>query len=177
MTRQAGTSCPELSDDGLRGVAVEPDADNTLLLYENPDAGVRFLYPRRHGESVSVRGTQITLDGADGNGLLLTVDPPARVPSGAQFVAESRAWLLKQRAGVLREEPVRRVRAEPALDAFALEAELGGQKFLMDYYVLHQPAGGATLAARLVPADREAARREVEKLARSITLTRPTGTK
>jgi hypothetical protein len=176
LTRQAGTSCPELTDDALKGVALEPDADNTLLLYDNPDAGVRFLYPRRWRVGV-LQGTQITLDGADGNGLLLTLDPPARVPGGPQFQAESRAWLQKQRANILREEPVRRVRAEPALDAFALEAELGGQKFLMDYYVLRQSVGGATLAARLVPADREAARREVDRLARSITRTRPAGSR
>ena len=31
----------------LRGVALEPSADNTLLLYDNPDMGVRFLHPRR----------------------------------------------------------------------------------------------------------------------------------
>jgi hypothetical protein len=172
MTRQRGTSCPELTDDGLKGVAVEPDADNTLLLYENPELGVKFLYPRRWRVG-AIRGAQITLDGADGNGLLLTVDPPSRVPRGEQLLPESRDWLLKQRAQVVREEPVHRVRAEPALDAFALEAELGAQKFLMDYYILRQPAGGVTLAARVVPADREAARRELEKMARSITLTRP----
>jgi hypothetical protein len=172
MTRQANTTCLELTDDALKSVSAEPDADNTRLLYENSDLGVRFLYPRRWRVG-AVRGTQVTLDGADGNGLLLTLDPPARVPAGTQFQAESRTWLVKQRARILHEEPVRRVQAEPALEAFALEAELGGQKFLMDYYVAHQPAAGATLAARLVPADRETARREVEKLARSITLTQP----
>ena len=27
--------------------ALEPNADNTLLLYDNPELGIRFLYPRR----------------------------------------------------------------------------------------------------------------------------------
>jgi hypothetical protein len=176
MTRQPATNCPELSDDGLRGVAVEPDADNTRLLYDNPDLGVRFLYPRRWRVSI-VRGTQVTLDGADGSGLLLTVDPPGRSPAGAQFLAESRDWLVKQRARLTREDPVRQLRADPALESFGLEAELGGQKFLMDYYVTRQLAGGATLAARLLPGDQAATRREAEKLARSITLTPPAATR
>jgi hypothetical protein len=88
-------------------------------------------------------------------------------------LAESRSWLLKQRARVLREEPVRRLRNEPELEEFALEAELGGQKFLMDYYVTRQPAGGATLAARLLPGGQREARREAERLARSVTLSKP----
>jgi hypothetical protein len=174
MTRQANTSCPELSDDALRGTTLEPDADNTLLLYDNPDLGVRFLYPRRWRVG-GVRGTQLTLDGADGNGLLLTLDPVGRVPDGKQFQDESRSWLVKQRAKLLHEERLRVVRGDPLLETFATEAELNGQRFLMDYYITRQPAGGATLAARLVPADQTAARREVEKLARSIVIAKPGG--
>jgi hypothetical protein len=172
MTRQVNTSCTELGDDGLRGVPIDPDADNTLLLYDNPDLGVRFLYPRRWRVG-GVRGTQVTLDGADGNGLLLTLDAAGRSPDGKQFQEESRTWLLKQRAKFVGEERLRLVRGEPVLETFATEAELNGQRFLMDYYVTRQSAGGATLAARLVPADRQTARREVEKLARSIVLSKP----
>lgn len=170
LTRQVNTRCTELSDEGLKGVAVEPDAENTLLLYDNADLGVRFLYPRRW-RVAGVRGSQVALDGAEGSGLLLTVDPPARVPTGAQFLAESREWLTKSKATILREEPLRRVRE--GLEQFALEAELGGQKFLMDYYVARQSAGGATLAARLPPGDRETVRLEVEKLARSVGVSKP----
>ena len=113
MTRKVNTTCPELSDEAIKTVALEPDADNTLLLYENPDLGVRFLYPRRWRVS-AVRGTQITLDGVDGNGVMLTVDPPARAPGAAQFLTESRSWLVKQQARVVREEPARRVRCRSA---------------------------------------------------------------
>jgi hypothetical protein len=174
MTRQVNGNCPELSDDALRGVALEPDANNTLLLYDNPNAGVRFLYPRRW-RVTAVRGAQITLDGADGNGLLLTVDRTRPGPSGEQFLAEAQNWLVKQNARLLHADRLHQVRGEPVLEAFALEAELSGQKFLMDYYVTRQPAGGATLAARLVPSDREEARREVDRLARSIVISPPAG--
>src|SRR5262249_53170495 len=146
-------------------------ADNTLLLYDNPDLGVRFLYPRRWRVQ-GVRGSQVTLDGAEGSGLLLTVDTAARTPTGAQFLAESRGWLEKQKARRLRGEPPRRVQERPPLEQFALEAEMGGQKFLMDYYVTRQAAGGVTIAARLLPADLAALRQEVERIARSVAVTR-----
>jgi hypothetical protein len=172
MTRQANNDCPELSDAGLKNVVLEPNADNTLLLYDNPDLGIRFLYPRRW-RIAAVRGAQIALDGADGNGILLTIDPPTRLTAGSQFQTESRDWLIKQRARIVREEPLRNPGNQPALENFALEAELSGQKFLMDYYVGRQPAGGVTVAARLVPAERDEARRELLRMAQSITLSVP----
>jgi hypothetical protein len=104
---------------------------------------------------------------------LITLDTPARIPSGAQFLTESRDWLIKQKARVLRTEEPRTVQAEPPLEQFALEAEMGGQKFLMDYYVARQAQGGATLAARLAGADTAELRKEVERIARSLSVTRP----
>ncbi len=77
LTRQAHTRCAELSESALQGVVVEPNDDNTLLLYDNPDLGVRFRYGRRW-HVAGVRGSQVALDGADGSGLLLTLDPLTR---------------------------------------------------------------------------------------------------
>jgi hypothetical protein len=171
LTRQVNTRCPELSDEKLKGVALEPNADNTLLLYENDDLGVRFLHPRRW-RMAGVRGTQVALDSADGSGVLLTVEPPNRVPTGAQFLKESRDWLLGQKAKVLRIEAVRQVLSKPLLEQFALECDVGGQKVLMDYYVTRQAQGGVTLAARLLPEDLAALRKEVERIARSVTVTK-----
>jgi hypothetical protein len=168
LSRQVLSQIPGLADDGLKGVVLEPNANNTLLLYINPDLGVRFLYPRRW-RVAGVRGPQVTLDGADGSGLLITVDTPGRLPTAEQFLAESREWLTKQKARLLRTEPPRRLQDSPALDHFALEAEMGGQKFLMDYYISRQSSGGATLAARLTPADMATVRQDVERIARSLT--------
>ncbi len=39
LTRQANTRAADLSETALRGVALEPNADNTLLLYDNADLG------------------------------------------------------------------------------------------------------------------------------------------
>jgi hypothetical protein len=44
---------------------------------------------------------------------------------------------------------------------------------LMDYYVARQDNGGATLAARLLPgAELAALQKEIERIARSVTITK-----
>jgi hypothetical protein len=173
MTRQANFRSQDLSDESLRGVGLEPTADNTRLLYDNPDLGVRFLYPRRWRFS-GVQGQQVTLDSADGNGLLLTIDPLSRVPTGIQFLKESRGWLEKQKARILGVDPPRLLQPSPAsLEHFAVQAEMGGQRFVMDYYVARQTSAGATLAARLLPRDVASIQKEVEAIARSLQLRKP----
>jgi hypothetical protein len=171
LTRQANTRSQDLSETALKGVVTEPNPDNTLMLYDNAELGVRFLYPRRW-HVASVRGSQVTLDSADGSGILLTLEPLARAPSGARFLAESRDWLGKQQARLLHIEPPRTVRSSPILERFSVEAEMGKQKFVMDYYVTRQTNGGATLAARLLPRDLAVLQKEVERIAFSLALTR-----
>jgi hypothetical protein len=171
LTRQAHGRSADLADQALRGVVIEPNADNTLLLYDNAELGVRFLYPRRWRVAGVRNGRQVALDESAGSGLLLTVEPPERVPTGAQFLAESRDWLRQQKARVLRETQPRRERtAAGDLEHFAVDVEMANQRAVLDYYVLRQPAGGATLAARLLPADLANLQKEVERIARSVTL-------
>jgi hypothetical protein len=170
LTRRANVRVPALGDEALRGVTLEPNDDNTLLLYDNPDMKVRFLYPRRW-KIAGVHGQQIDLDEAKGSGLRLTVEPPQRVPTAAQFLAESQEWLYKQKTRIVRTEQPQRLQAAPkALDQFSLEIEVGRQRVLMDYYVANQQLGGVTMAARLLPGEQAALRKEVERIARSVTL-------
>jgi hypothetical protein len=171
LNRRLLKTSTELSDEALKGVTLERTEDNTRLLYDNPDLGVRFLHPRRW-LIAEVRGNQVALATRDGAGLLLTVEPPARVPTGAQYLVESRDWLKGQKAKILRTDEPRKVQASPLLEQFALEAEVGGQKVLLDYYVARQTTGGATLAARLPPNDLAELRKEVEGIARSVAITR-----
>ncbi len=172
LTRQVHSRCKELSDEALKGLVVEPNADNTLLLYDdNPDLGVRFLYPRRWPVAW-VKGNQVALEGADGNGLLLTIDPASRVPTGNRFLAESREEMEKMKAKVLRTDPPHKLDGTPPLEHFALEVELANQKFVMDYYVILQANGGATVAARLPSNDLVALRREAQRVAWSVVITR-----
>ena len=160
-----------LGDDDIKGLKLEPDADNTQMLYDNAELGLRFLYPRRW-KVAQVMGAQVALSTNEGDGVLVTVDPPERVPTASAFLEESRAWVVKQKGRVTRPYSPRRMRDRPTLDAFALEAELGNQKVWMDYYVTAQTGGGATIAGRLHTEGLAESRREVEKIARSVTVTK-----
>jgi hypothetical protein len=174
LTRQANTSCRELENESWKGVASEPTAENTLLLYDNRDQGLRFLYPRRWRVTWT-RGPQVGLDEAKGSGLLITVESPKRTPTALQFQNEVRAWLRQQKSKELRVDAPRRLPASTSsLEQFAIEAEVTGQRVLLDYYIAtNPPLGGATLAARVLPADLETLRSELERIARSVTITRP----
>jgi hypothetical protein len=140
-------------------------------LYDNPDLGVKFLYPRRW--RASERANQVTLDTAGGNGVLITVEALNHVPTGAQFLAEARANLEGMKAKITRAGTPRQVQEKPPLEGFSLDAEVNGQKVVLQYYVTKQARGGVTLAARLVPDEGLAdLQREVERIARSVEVTR-----
>jgi hypothetical protein len=173
LTRQANTEAKELTEAVLKGLTLTPTAANTLLLYDNAELGVRFLYPRRWRMAGGV-GRQVRLDGADGSGLQITLDPPAKLPTGAQFLAESRDYFTGQKAKVFRTEaPVRVDGGTGGLEHFTIDVEVKGDRVLMDYYVAKQDNGGATLAARLLPGKELAAvQKEVEQIAKSLTVTR-----
>jgi hypothetical protein len=172
LTRQAHVNCPDLSDQALKDVALEPNADNTLLLHDNPDLGLRFQYPRRWRVG-SVRGRQVTLDESGGGGILITLESADKVPTGSQFLTESRDYLTSQKAKIVRTDAPKQMHgATGALEHFALEVEMGGTRSLMDYYVIRQGPTGATLAARLPANDNDKLRQEVERLTRSLTLSK-----
>jgi hypothetical protein len=173
LTRQANTEAKELSAAALKGLALTPTADNTLLLYDNADLGLRFVYPRRW-RLAGGAGRQVRLDAAGGSGLQITLDPPARTPTGKQFLAESRDYFVGQKVKVLRtEEPVAVRGGAGNLEHFTIDVEVKNDRLVMDYYVARQDNGGATLAARLLPGDELAAlRKEVERIAKSVTVTK-----
>jgi hypothetical protein len=132
-----------------------------------------MLYPRRW-RVAGVRGRQLAIDEVNGSGLLLTLEPLARVPAAAQFSTESRNYLQQQKAKVLRVDAPRRIQGPPReMDYFAIDIETMNQRATMDYYVVRQAEGGAVLAARLLPNDLAKLRKEVEAMARSVTITRP----
>ncbi len=171
MMREPESKTGELTDTALKGVKVEPDADNTLMLYDNTELGVRFLYSRRW-RVAQVMGPQVALDNGEGSGVLITIDPLERIPTSADFLTESRGWLEKQKAKLIKVYTPRKLQTSPALEAFALEAEMQGQKIWMDYYVSRQAGGGATLAARLTMSELAELRKEVDRIARSVVITR-----
>jgi hypothetical protein len=173
LTRETNDAVKELGAAALKGLTLTPTADNTLLLYENAELGLRFSYPRRWRVAGGM-GRQVRLDGADGSGLQITLDPLSRVPTGAQFLTESRDYFAAQKAKVFRTEDPSRVRGGVGdLEHFTIDVEVKGDRVLMDYYVAKQDNGGATLAARLLPgAELAAVQKEVERIAKSVAVTK-----
>jgi hypothetical protein len=176
LTRQAPLPSKDLSDEAVKGWTLEPTAENTLLLYDNPDLGVRFLYSRRWRVG-GIRGQQVGLDEAKGSGVLITLEPPGQAPTGAQYQTEVRNWLQQQKAKVLRLDPPRRVAGVThELEHFAADVELAGQRVVLDYHVTRQANGGATLAGRVLSADLAGVTGDLDRIARSLTITRPLAT-
>ncbi len=172
LTRQINQGSRDLSDEAVRGLTLEPTDENTRLLYDNRDLGVRFLYPRRW-KVMGVRGRQLAIDDTEGNGMLLTLEPATKAPTGAQYLRESTDWLEKQKGKIVSVDPVRRVSSTSGeLEHFALEVEMPKEKVVMDYFVIRQAMGGGTLAARLLPGARlQETKKAVESIAQSLVVT------
>ena len=103
----------DLADASLSGVTLKPTAENTLLLYDNTQLGVRFLYPRGWRVGV-VQGKQVTLDHARGSGMLITVEPVAKVPTAEDYLKEIGNYLTKEKAQVTALDKPTRVRGAGA---------------------------------------------------------------
>ena len=59
------------------------------------------------------------------------------------------------------------------LEHFGVQIEVQKQVAIMDYYVLRQAAGGATVAARVLPEHAREVRSEVERMLRGAVLAAP----
>jgi len=174
MTRQLHKELPaDLADTSLRGLSLKPDAENTQLLHDDPNLGVRFLYPRgwRVG---AVQGKQVTLDHSKlGGGILITVEPSSKVPAAEDYRREVTAFLEKEKAKVTVATPATRVRPEPGqLDRFALDAEFDKETARLEYAVLKQTDGGATVAARLPAATAAELKTDFDRVIRSMSITK-----
>lgn len=163
----------DLSDTSLQGLGLRPDRENTLLLYDDTSLGVRFLYPRgwRVG---AVQGKQVTLDHARlGAGILITLETAAKVPTAEDYLREVSAFLQKEKATVtVKANPVR-VRTDPVqLDRFTLDAAFEKEAVRLEYAVLKQTDGGVTVAARLPATVAADLKDEVERVIRSMSVTK-----
>lgn len=167
LTREPQPRGKELTDQALRGVALEPNEDNTRLLFDQPQLGLRFLYPR--GWRISGTNPQnIGLDNGRGSGLLIALDPPGKQLTAPQFMKAVRAGLAQQRVSLQRMDAVPRT-VQPGLETFGADAEVNKQRLRMQYYVVR----GATVTATLQARDGAAVQREAEAIARSLQVTAP----
>lgn len=169
LTRQAGTRSAELSDERLRGVLTVPGEENTRLLYDNPELGLSLLYPR-HWHVGEQGQEQLALDGGNGAGLLISVEPLNDVPTVERYQAEVKTYLSKYTQKTPRIGSPRRWEG---IDRFRIEAELDQGPTVMDYFVLKQRNAGATVTANLPAQNPGLAIEDVEKIVKSIRVTTP----
>ncbi len=170
LTRKPLQFSANLNDEALRSLPLEPNSENTLLLHDDPDLGIRFLYPRRW-RVAGGRGRQLGLDEKGGSGILLTVEPLNRMPTGRQFLQESTTWLKKQRAQITHISSVQLLEKSPKhLEHFSLDVKIGKQEVRMYYFVLRQEKGGVVIAARLNKNDLGNLQREVQLITNSIQI-------
>jgi hypothetical protein len=173
VTRRA-IDRPDLRASELERQTMEPTEQNTALLLDEPVLGVRLVYPRRWTVTQADK-RQVILDDGAGAGLVLTMEALKQLPTAAQFQAEARAALEKQKVTVLRGEPPRRlVGGAGLIDQFRFEvANDKQQRFVLEYYVVTQTAGGATVAANFAASRAAEAAAEVERIVKSLRLSTP----
>jgi hypothetical protein len=170
LTRRA-TVASELNEPAL--VGARPGPDNTMVLYE--DTAVRFTYPRNWRPS-AVRPGQIALEEVSGNGILLTLEPLSRAPTGAQFQIEVEKWLADQKASVSRRRPLSPFSlAGAGAETFEIETTIDRRPVVLLYYVIRQSLGGITVAARLSPERAQHMADDLSRMVRSLTLLRAPG--
>jgi hypothetical protein len=167
MTRSPSPQTKEVGDEALRGLTLEPNADNTLLLFEHPQVGARFLYPR-NWRVAGFNAKQIGIDENRGSGVLITLAPAAQTPTAAQFHQETLQFLTGQQAKIFRVEQPRVLPG--GLETFAFEAEVAKERVVLQYYTTRQGNQGATLTARILPASIGETQRDVERIAKSLQL-------
>jgi hypothetical protein len=167
MTRQRTPDSREVGDEALRGLTLEPNADNTLLLFEHPQVGARFHYPR-NWRIAGFNEKQIGIDENRGSGVLITLTPAAQTPTGAQFYQETQQFLAKQQAKIVRDEKPRAIAG--GFETFTFEADLAKERVILQYYTTRQGTAGATITARILPRDLPTVQADIERMAKTMQL-------
>jgi hypothetical protein len=167
MTRSTGGAHKALSGERLKGLALSPNEDNSHLLHDTD--GIRFVYPRSWKVSRSA-GKQITLDEESGAGMLITVDVAKSLPKTDGYLREA-IQEMRDRGGKVTARHGPDIIVE-GVERFTLDVTLEKETFTMDYFVIRQANGGATLATRIPTKFREVRMKEVERIARSFRVPR-----
>ncbi|WP_020469951.1 hypothetical protein [Zavarzinella formosa] len=173
MTRSGVTGHPALAEESIAKLELSPTEENTLLLVDGDPKGIKFIHPRRWHVGRAT-GRQITMDETGGAGLLMTIELPRNLPTTNDYLREALKE-LQTRGGKLVNRTSAKSLAD-GVDVFTFDVEAGKEQFTMAYFVIRQPFGGATIAARIPEAEKAARMKEVEAIVRSFTVTqRPDG--
>jgi hypothetical protein len=168
LRRQPAIDDPRLADIALAGVALKPNSENTALLFEAPQLGVRFQYPR-NWELVSIAKNNVQFEEPTGGNMRLTFDPvPA--PSVDKLQSDLLGWLKQQKATVQVKESAETETLTDALKAerFTVRAEHQKHDKEWTYLIVRNANRSAVLAANFIQDRAEAIRSDQYFVARTL---------
>ncbi len=171
VTREASPKADEFSDAALKGVELKPTEDNTLLLYADPDLGVKFLHPRRWRVGM-VQGRQLVLSEPQGGWAKLTVLPAAKTPTAAAFQDEVKAFLAKEKVKLSPVPEAKRWKDKPAVDRFGMDVEVSTGRLRMEFALLTTTDGGVTVDARFPEKQAAELAPDLDKILKSLAVTK-----
>lgn len=173
LNRSSTDTLPaKLSDTALSRLKLQPTPENTLLLFEDREIGLRFLYPRGWRVGM-VRKSQVTLDHAQGAGIILTLESASRMPTPQGYHQEVVAFLRQRQAQWQNLHGPHSVGGPPnTFVRFGIRAKWNQREEQLEYAMVYQPEGGVLAAARLPLHQVEALLPEVERIFQSIQLMR-----
>jgi hypothetical protein len=144
-----------------------PSDANTQMLFEDDATGLRFLHSRRW--KARLEGNTVRLDDHRGNGLLLTVEPLASLPSSGRFQRETKAGVEIRKGTVNSASSIETVQKQPTeIEAFTMDASLPEEKTTRRVHLYHavvrDARAGVTVSATLSTPDRLEIQREIGRM-------------
>lgn len=171
LTRKL-TDTATLSDAAMAKLVLKPNAENTRMLYDNADLGIRFVHPRRWHVG-AVQGAQVTLNGPNGAGILITKESAKSLPTAEAFMKESLDFLAKEKATTANLSKPSRTRDDALkVDRFGFDADFAKDKVRLEYAVVTAANGGATFSARLPRADARELADDVAVVLKELAITK-----
>lgn len=175
LTRSKVEPPKGLGAESLQGLELQPNATNSLLLYDDPTLGLKLLYSR--GWRIGLTsGRQLALDESGGkSGLLITVMSPDQTPTLAGYRSQVKAFGTKAKWQFTAETPPGQDAVKPSVGRFGFDVtKPGGQALRMEYALIATKEAGATVAGSVAPGpDAAKVRGEALGVVRSMELSRP----
>jgi hypothetical protein len=168
MSRNASDRAADFTAEVVKSLKTTPSDENTLLLYDNPELGLKLEYPRRWRVG-AVQGQQVTLEEGKGGSIVFTMLSKNKIPTSAEYSKEVQDFFKREKGTILASLTPR---SAPGVEQFAFEVEINKSRVRMDYSIISQSLGGATAAARVPATDREELSRNIERILKSVQITK-----
>ncbi|HMO35415.1 MAG TPA: hypothetical protein PKA06_05175, partial [Gemmatales bacterium] len=151
----------QLEADGL---VLEPTEENTLLLVQEPKFGLEMVHSRRWVPRLPTEKNW-QIDGPSGSGITIQFENSSAVSSAQDMRKPIETTLIKAVPDLkaLADPP-----GWPSVERLAWQGTQNGKEYVFEYLLWKQKAAGAIIAARYFAPESELARKDVERMIRSL---------